>query len=156
MDDNAPTLGFLLHDTARLLRKRFEQNARGSGLTRSQWQVIAYLSNNEGINQAGLAELLDVEPITLGRIIDKLEDLGLVERHPDPADRRMWKLHVTSEALSKLQKARKIGDMTRAEALAGVSAIERTRLIKTLQTLRSNLAAACDAPAATTKRASHG
>src|SRR3982074_2360874 len=88
MESNAPTLGFLLHDVARLLRRRFEQNARGPGLTRSQWQVLAYLALNEGINQSGLADLLEIEPITLGRIVDKLETLGLIERHPDPSDRR--------------------------------------------------------------------
>src|SRR5258706_2225794 len=88
MESNAPTLGFLLHEVARLLRRRFEQNARGSGLTRSQWQLLAYLANNEGINQSGLAELLEIEPITLGRIIDKLQARGLIERHPDPSDRR--------------------------------------------------------------------
>src|SRR5260370_34215067 len=88
MDANAPTLGFLLHDAARLLRRRFEQNARGSGLTRSQWQVLGYLANNEGIHQSRLADLLEIEPITLGRIIDKLQALGLIERHPDPSDRR--------------------------------------------------------------------
>src|ERR1700759_988550 len=71
VESNAPTLGFLLHEVARLLRKRFEQNARDSGLTRSQWQVLAYLANNDGINQSGLADLLEIEPITLGRIIDK-------------------------------------------------------------------------------------
>src|SRR5258705_11587911 len=88
MELNAPTLGFLLHEVARLLRRRFEQNARGSGLTRSQWQVLAYLAQNEGIYQSGLADLLEIEPITLCRIVDKLQALGLVERHPDPADRR--------------------------------------------------------------------
>src|SRR5258705_13669945 len=88
VESNAPTLGFLLHDVARLLRRRFEQNARDSGLTRSQWQVLAYLANNEGINQSGLADLLEIEPITLGRIIDKLQVRGLIERHPDPSDRR--------------------------------------------------------------------
>src|SRR5258708_935422 len=88
MELNAPTLGFLLHEVARLLRRRFEQNARGSGLTRSQWQVLAYLAKNEGIYQSGLADLLEVEPITLCRIVDKLQALGLVERHPDPSDRR--------------------------------------------------------------------
>ena len=86
MELNAPTLGFLLHEVARLLRRRFEQNARGSGLTRSQWQVLAYLAKNEGINQSGLADLLEVEPITLCRIVDKLQALGLVERH------RRWPL----------------------------------------------------------------
>src|SRR4030088_3838650 len=88
VEPNAPTLGFLLHDVARLLRRRFEQNARGSRLTRSQWQVLAYLAKNEGINQSGLAYLLEIEPITLGRILDKLQMLGLIERHPDPSDRR--------------------------------------------------------------------
>src|SRR5258708_37007066 len=92
MESNAPTLGFLLHDVARLLRRRFEQNARGSGLTRSQWHVLAYLAQNEGINQSGLAVLLEIEPITLGRIVDKLQILGLIERRPDPSDRRGWLL----------------------------------------------------------------
>src|SRR3981189_2401419 len=90
MDANAPTLGFLLHDVARLLRKRFEQNARGSGLTRSQWQVLAYLAQNEGINQSGLADLLEIEPITLGRIVDKLQTLGLIEHHPHPSHPGGW------------------------------------------------------------------
>ncbi len=156
MNDNAPNLGFLLHDVARLLRKRFEQNARGSGLTRSQWQVLAYLSNNEGINQSGLAELLDIEPITLGRIVDKLEGLRLIERRPRPSDRRVWNLHLTPAAQQKIAKARKIGDLTRAEALEGVSAADRQHLIKTLQILKTNLAEACDALAAVPKRASHG
>ena len=156
MDTNAPTLGFLLHDVARLLRKRFEQKARGSGLTRSQWQAIAYLSQNEGINQSGLAELLDVEPITLARIVDKLETLKLIERHADPSDRRVWNLYLTQAAQQKLQQARKVGDATRAEALAGISAAERQQLLKTLQILRTNLAEALDSPAAEQKRASHG
>ena len=155
MEDQSPTLGFLLHDVARLLRKRFEQNARGSGLTRSQWQVLAYLSRSEGINQSGLADLLDVEPITLTRILDKLEGLKLIERRPDPSDRRVWNLHLTAAARQKLQQARKIGDATRAEALAGISASDRQQLLKTLQVLKTNLAEACDAPAAEQKRTGH-
>src|SRR5258705_10725176 len=78
VESNAPTLGFLLHDVARLLRRRFEQNARGSGLTRSQWQVLAYLANNEGINQSGLADLLEIEPITVCGLVDKLQTLRLI------------------------------------------------------------------------------
>jgi MarR family transcriptional regulator, transcriptional regulator for hemolysin len=156
MEANSPTLGFLLHDVARLLRKRFEQNARGSGLTRSQWQVLAYLSQNEGINQGGLAELLDVEPITLCRIVDKLETLGLIERQPHPSDRRIWLLHLTPAARPKLAQLRKLGDMTRSEALAGVSEADRLRLLKTLQVLKSNLTETCDTWAAAQKRASHG
>ena len=116
---NSPTLGFLLHEVARLLKRRFEQNARGSGLTRSQWQVLAYLAQNEGIHQSGLAELLEIEPITLGRIVDKLEAQGLVARHPHPSDRRVWRLHLTAAARPKLVQLRKLGEITRTEALAG-------------------------------------
>jgi DNA-binding MarR family transcriptional regulator len=156
MEDRSPTLGFLLHDVARLLRKRFEQNARGSGLTRSQWQVLAYLSKSEGINQSGLAELLDVEPITLARLVDKLQALKLIERRPHPADRRVWNLHLTPAARQKLQQARKIGDATRAEALAGISATDRQQLLKTLQILKANLAEACGAPTVEQKWTSDG
>jgi DNA-binding MarR family transcriptional regulator len=156
MDVNAPTLGFLLHDVARLLRKRFEQNARGSGLTRSQWQVLAYLAQNEGINQSGLADLLEIEPITLGRILDKLQMLTLIERHPHPSDRRVWLLHLTPAARSKLTQLRRLGEVTRGEALTGVSEADTERLSKTLQALKTNLMLACDAPAAGQKKVSHG
>ena len=150
------TLDFLLHDVARLLKKRFEQNSRGSGLTRSQWQVLTYLAQNEGINQAGLAELIEIEPITLGRLVDKLETLGLIERHPHPTDRRTWLLHLMPAARSRLQQAGEYGDVTRREALAGVSEEDRQHLLKTLQALKENLTQACDAPLAGQKRASHG
>jgi MarR family transcriptional regulator, transcriptional regulator for hemolysin len=156
MDENAPTLGFLLHEVARLLRKRFEQNARGSGLTRAQWHVLAYLAQNEGINQSGLADLLEIEPITLGRILDKLQTLGLVERHPHPSDRRVWLLHLTPAARSRLTELRRIGEVTRGEALAGVSEVDTERLLKTLQELKANLTDACASPVAGQKRASHG
>lgn len=156
MEMNSPTLGFLLHDVARLLKKRFEQNARGSGMTRSQWQVLAYLAQNEGINQAGLAELLEIEPVTLYRIIDKLSAQGLIERRPQPSDRRAWLLYLTAAALPKLAQVRKFGDITRGEALANVSAADRKHLLKTLQVLKSNLTDACDTTVAEQGRASHG
>jgi MarR family transcriptional regulator, transcriptional regulator for hemolysin len=150
------TLGFLLHDVARLLKKRFEQNSRGSGLTRSQWQVLTYLAQNEGINQAGLAELIEIEPITLGRIIDKLETLRLIKRNPHPTDRRRWLLHLMPAARSRLQQAGEYGDVTRREALAGVSEDDRQHLLRTLETLKENLTRASDAPLAVQKRAGHG
>jgi MarR family transcriptional regulator for hemolysin len=156
MEVNPPTLGFLLHDVARLLKKRLEQHSRGSGLTRSQWQILAYLAQNEGINQKGLAELLDIEPITLGRIVDKLETLRLIKRNPHPTDRRRWLLHLMPAARSRLEQAGEYGDVTRKEALAGVSEEDRQHLLKTLQALKENLSQACDAPPAGQKRASHG
>src|SRR5258707_4801003 len=156
VESKAPTLGFLQQEVAGLLRRRFEQNARDSGLTRSQWQVLAYLASNEGINQSGLADLLEIEPITLGRIIDKLQARGLIERHPDPSDRRVWLLHLTSAARPKLSQLRRLGEVTRAEALADVPEADTERLLKTLQTLKANLTNACDAQVAGPKRVDHG
>jgi MarR family transcriptional regulator, transcriptional regulator for hemolysin len=148
MEVNPPTLAFLLHDVARLLKKRLEQNSRGSGLTRSQWQILAYLAQNEGINQKGLAELLEIEPITLGRIVDKLETQGLIERHPHPTDRRTWLLHLVEAARPKLEQIRELGDATHREAMAGVSEDDGQCLLKTLESMKANLTEACDAPIA--------
>ena len=156
MEPNAPTLGFLVHDVARLLRRRFEQNARGSGLTRAQWQVLAYLAQNEGINQTGLADLLEIEAVTLGRIVDKLETQGLVERLPDPADRRAWILRLTPAARPVLTQVRNLGDRTRGEALAGLSEADSRHLLITLQKLKVNLIRACEAPVTGQRRTSHG
>ena len=156
MGVNPPTLAFLLHDVARLLKKRLEQNSRGSGLTRSQWQILAYLAQNQRINQKGLAELLEIEPITLGRILDKLETLGLIERRAHPADRRTWLLHLVEAARPKLEQIRELGDVTHREALAGVSEDEGQCLLRTLEAMKANLTEACEAPTAGQKRASHG
>ena len=130
--DNTPTLGFLLHDVARLLRKRFEQRARGLGLTRSQWQTLAYLNSNEGIHQGGLAEILEIEPITLVRILDKLEERGLIERRRHPTDRRIWLLFLRDEARPLIAQMRDIGDVTRGEALDGISEAERAAIVRIL------------------------
>ena len=144
------TLGFLLHDVARLLRRRFEQNARDLGLTRSQWQVLAYLAQNEGIRQSALADILDIEPITLVRLLDKLESLGLVERRAHPHDRRVWLLHLTDKARPALEQMRRIGALTREEALSGIAEGDRERLMRTLAAMKENLAAALDQPPKTT------
>lgn len=143
-----PTLGFLLHEVARLLRKRFEQRAKNLGLTRSQWQVLAYISKNEGIHQAGLAELLEVEPITLTRILDKLGERGMVERRQHPRDRRIWLLYLKEAALPLLEVMRGIGEETRSEAFEGVTPEERDQLFNILSTMKTNLVQACRTPAA--------
>ena len=103
-----------------------------------------------------LADLLDVEPITLGRIVDKLQSMGLIERHADPKDRRVWLLRSTAAARPKLAQVRKLGDLTRAEALEGVSDEGQRRLLRTLQTLKINLTKACEAPVAQQKRTRNG
>jgi len=156
MEEGASNLGFLMHDVARLMRKRFEQHARGLGLTRSQWQVLAYLSRNEGISQTGLADLLDIEPITLSRIVDRLVETGFVERMAHATDRRVWCLKLTEAARPKLKQVRELGERTRRETLAGVSETDRQRLIETLLALRSNLSVACETLAANKKKAGNG
>lgn len=143
-----PTVGFLLHDVARLLRKRFEQHARDSGLTRSQWQVLAYLDQNAGIQQGALAELMDVEPITVGRLLDKLESCGLAERRPHATDRRIWQLYLTEKARPKLTELRALGEHTRAEAFGDIPQAERDQLLATLGQMKANLTAACLVPVA--------
>ena len=90
--DSESNFGFLLHDISRLLRKRFDRRARDLGLTKSQWIVMAHLARHEGIKQSGLAEILEIEPITLARHLDRLGETGWIERRADPADRRVWRL----------------------------------------------------------------
>jgi len=155
MTDQTSSLGFVLHDVARLLSKRFEQLAGHLGLTRSQWRAVVYLSRNEGTNQACLADLLEIEPITLARMIDKLEQRGLIERRVDPTDRRAWRLFLKDQARPLLEAIAPLGEATRAEALEGVGGDERDRLMETLTLMKSNLVAACQAPLVE-KEARHG
>lgn len=144
--ENSRALGFLLTTCANLLRKRFEQNSQGSGLTLAQWKVLVTVSKNEGTNQARLAELLDIEPITIARSLDKLQSLKLVERRPHPTDKRSWLLHLMPAAAEKIAFAMVIADATRVEALAGVSAADLDHLLKTLQRIEQNLGKACVSP----------
>lgn len=138
-----PTLGFLLHDVARLLRKRFEQHAKHIGLTRTQWQTLAYLSRCEGTNQISLAEQLEIEPITLARVVDKLCARGLIERRADASDRRVKRLFLTDVSRPLLDEIRALGDATRSEALEGVPDADRQRLFDILNTMKTNLLGAC-------------
>ncbi len=144
--DLLPTVGFVLHDVGRLMRKRFEQQAAHLGFTRSQWLVLLHLAKNEGIHQAGLAEILEVEPITLVRILDKLESRGLIERRQHPNDRRLWLLFLDPKAHSSLEKLHAIGEVTRSEALAGLSGADRAALLRMLGAVKANLVEACARP----------
>ena len=133
------SFGFLLHDIARLMRKRFDQRARGLGLTRAQWQVLAHLARHEGISQAGLADIIEIKPITLGRLIDRMAEAGWVERRPDPADRRARLLYMTERVAPVMQQMFELAIEVREEALVGLSPAERERLIATLLHVRGNL-----------------
>lgn len=136
-------IGFLVYDVARLMRRRFEQRAGRLGFTRSQWQVLVHLAKNEGIHQAGLADILDVEPISLTRILDRLAARGLIERRQHPKDRRAWLLYLTPQAHPSLAVLRHIGERTRAEALAGLADADQVLLGKMLDDMKVNLIAAC-------------
>jgi len=133
------SFGFCLHDVSRLLRKRFDRRAREIGLTRAQWSVLAHLNRNEGINQAALAEILDIEPITLLRQIDRLETAGWVERRHDPNDRRVRLLFLTPKAKPTLDRLAELAAETRAEALIGISPAAQEALVDTLLAIKANL-----------------
>lgn len=133
------SLGFLISDVSRLMRRRFDERARLIGVTRAQWRTLTTLSRNEGINQGGLADLLEVEPITLCRMIDRLEEAGLVERRRDPADRRAWLIFLTTKAHPLLTQLRGLADGMIEDALSGLDKVRRAELMDALGTIRANL-----------------
>lgn len=133
------SLGFLISDVSRLLRKRFDERARLIGVTRQQWRTLSVLKRNEGSNQGMLAELLEVEPITLGRMIDRLEEAGWVERRRDPGDRRVWRIHLTEAAQPILLQLKGIADALFVDAAEGIGAEDQAKLHALLEQLRSNL-----------------
>jgi len=136
MNDN---IGTMLGQVSRLLRRRFDERARGIGVTRPQWQVLTLLKRNEGINQGGLAELLEVEPITLGRMVDRLQDADLVVRRADPNDRRAWRLHVTERGEELIEQLRPFARETFAVALEGIDEAEQQQLMAILDRMRANM-----------------
>lgn len=98
VEDFRRDLLFLLHDVARLLRVDADKRARTQDMTRAQWGILIWLERQPGISQKELSELLEVEPITVARLVDRLENRRLVERRPDPRDRRIWRLHLQPPA----------------------------------------------------------
>ena len=98
MPDHSRDLLYLLHDTARLLRVEADKRARATGMTRAQWVLLLRVRDRPGLSQKELSELLEVEPITVARLVDRLEGRGMVERRADPRDRRIWRLHLRPAA----------------------------------------------------------
>jgi len=133
------SLGFLISDVSRLMRRRFDERARLIGVTRAQWRTLTTLARHEGINQGRLADLLEVEPITLCRMIDRLEEAELVERRRDPADRRAWLIFLTTKAHPLLAQLRGLADGMIEGALQGLDDTRRAALMETLGVIRTNL-----------------
>lgn len=133
------SFGFLVNDVARLFGRRFSHNGRRLGLTRAQCRTLARIARHEGINQAGLADLLEVRPMTLVRQIDRMEEAGWIERRPDPADRRARRLFLTDKARPILGRIRAVANDTRDEALALLSSAEKAQLIALLTRVHATL-----------------
>jgi DNA-binding MarR family transcriptional regulator len=130
-----------MKDVSRLWVRYFESHADQIGLTLTQAKVLVFLSRNEGCTQAQLAELCDTDPMTLVRVLDRMQTDGFLERRPDPSDRRVYRLFLKPASDSILAEITRIGDRARSEALAGLSNDERTQLIGLLERVHANLLA---------------
>jgi MarR family transcriptional regulator for hemolysin len=136
------SVGFLLADVSRMLRRNFDHRVHDLGLTQAQWRAIAQLSREQGLKQVVLAERLEVKPITLARLVDRLEAAGWVKRRPDPRDRRATRLYLTAKSQPILSDLHERAAETLEEALDGVSATQRRQLISALSKMKNNLSAA--------------
>jgi DNA-binding MarR family transcriptional regulator len=145
--DRLRNFGFLLKSVSRLSGKNFERHARELDLDLTQCKVLVHLARNEGVSQARLAELSDTAPMTLVRTLDRMEIDQWIERRPDPGDRRAHRLFLTEAARPLLDRIWRIADHAREEAFAGLSAVDRNRLMDLLEQVHANLAALESGPA---------
>lgn len=143
-DDVNNSLGFVLHDVARLMRWSFDRKSQNLGLTRAQWSVLASLRRMDGAQQKTLAQRLDVAPITLARHIDRLEADGWVMRQDDVQDRRAKRVFLTDKGREILSTLQVLGAQVRQEALNGLSAADEQQLLTLLLRMRTNLSTQVD------------
>ena len=136
-----PNIGAMLYDVARSMRRRFERRARQCGLpiTRQQARALLRIARNEGLSQSAVATLLDIEPIALVRLLDRLHEEGLVERRPHPTDRRVRTLWLTPLAWSVVDRVLAINAEVREEACAGMSPAARAMLMRALGQMKDSL-----------------
>ena len=132
------SLPYLLSDSARLLRRAFDARVRTLGMTSQQARLLLLLQVNEGENQGFYAERLEVEPISLTRMIDRMEEAGLLERRRDPADRRAWLLYLTERSRQLIDQVRACLAGLEDEMLTGLDAAQRAALAEMLETIRVN------------------
>ena len=130
---------FLISDVARLLRNHADQRARQFGMTRAQWAVLARLESNEGLKQSELAEMLDLQPITLTRLVDRLCANGLIERRADPDDRRAKRLYLTPQARPLMDRLADLGQDMMKTVLGGFDVATIERMILELSHTKENL-----------------
>lgn len=133
------TTAYLLSDTARHLRRAFDARVRRLGMTSAQARLLLTLSRQEGENQAYYAELLEVEPISLARMVDRMEESGLLERRRDPADRRAWRLFLTERSFQLIDNVKAGLAGLEDEMLDGLDDAQRALLCAALEAIRTNL-----------------
>jgi len=142
--------GFIIKEVTRLYTRRYEERARALGLTLPQCKVLVYLARNEGVSQAQLSELTEVEPMSLVRILDHMEDEGLLERRASPLDRRARSLFLRAKAKPLEDSIWAISDISRGEAFAGIPSADAARFMSVFEQIRKNLADLEPLPAAST------
>jgi len=138
-EDLSRNFGFILNDVARLLRTAFDRRVKSLGLTRSQGWVLNHLFRNDGVTQSELADILQVEKATLGRLLDRLEAKGWVRRENHADDRRAKRVFLTEEVEPGLKAMRSAAAELRRDALAGLSAEDQTRFVDALLAIKANL-----------------
>ena len=141
MAEGLKEIAWELAETSRVLRRQFNRHAAAVGATSAQWRAMFWLGREARLKQVELAEKLDVEPITAGRIIDRLEEAGLVERRRDPVDRRVWRLYLTDKALPVIEKLKSTAEEILSGAMAGISPEELIAMRVTLSRIRENVSA---------------
>lgn len=140
------SFGYLLNDVTLLFRKHFDRRAVKFGLTRAQWRATKMLYHREGLRQTELAEYLEMEPIAVGRVIDRLQTAGFVERRPDPKDRRAWRLYPTEQARAVIADMEDIAHGLRRDATQGIAWEEMEQCMAVINRIKENLQA-LDQPA---------
>jgi DNA-binding MarR family transcriptional regulator len=140
MDSNiTSTLGFLIGDVTRLYRREFDRRAAHLGLTRVQWRALRRIERFEGLTQVALAEDLELAPIAVGRVLDRLEKSGFIERRADPADRRCWKLYLGPGSSKVMANVDSIANALREEVFAGVAMTDLKATERVMATLKTRL-----------------
>jgi DNA-binding MarR family transcriptional regulator len=150
------SLGFLIADLARLLRRQMDRRLQSLGLTQAQWRAIVHLARHEGMTQAALAESLEIQPITLTRLLDRMEGAGWVERRAHPLDRRAVQLYLTSRSQPILAEMNARAAEILAEATRGIGAAAQKQLLDTLERIKLNLAPTDSAAADDDTGTNHG
>lgn len=139
LPDKERSPGYLVNEVSRLLKRRFEDEAKSFGVTMPQWRTLVEIHRQDGVSQVALAAFIDSDPMTMSGILDRLEKRGLIERFTDPNDSRAKLARLTREGVALVARARRVGIAMQEIALSGLSAEEREDLVEKLRHIRANL-----------------